>query len=325
MENRDPVFLIGVDGGGSKTVALLADWEGHVLGRGTGGPSNYQVMGIQAAGTALSDSIRAAFADAGLGLCTPRAICLGLSGVDRPADQAVIRAWVNAEMPGALAVIVNDAELVLAAGTPSGWGVALICGTGSIAYGRTPEGRTARAGGWGHVLGDEGSGYWIGRRALAAVMRDADGRGGETALRPRVLARFGLDRASELVPLIYDQGLALPVVASLGSLVQEARDAGDREAGMILQEAADELVLAATSVVSRLEMANQPFTFVLSGGMFHAVPWLVPEVSAGLTNLAPMASVRKLEVEPATGAVHLALALARGEANVPVYVEGCAP
>jgi len=192
MTNQNKAFLIGVDGGGSKTVALLSDSDGRLLGLGTGGPSNYHVTGMQAAGAALTQSVRAAFANAGLEPCSPRAICLGLSGVDRPADQAEIQAWLDAEMPGTQAVIVNDAELVLAAGTPAGWGVALICGTGSIAYGRTQEGRTARAGGWGYLLGDEGSGYAIGLAALRAVVRASDGRAPHTRLTHSILEYWSL-------------------------------------------------------------------------------------------------------------------------------------
>src|SRR5512136_2682153 len=239
-------LLLGIDGGGSKTVALLADLDGRVLGRGTGGPSNYQVVGIQAAEVALNESIRAAFADAGLAPCAPRAICLGLSGVDRPADQSVIRDWVNAEMPGTPAAIVNDAELVLAAGTPEGWGVALICGTGSIAYGRSPAGRMARAGGWGYLLGDEGSGYAIGLAALRAVLRGYDGRGPQTALTEAILGLPGwkLAEPSELVTRVYQgkpgakpRRIENAEVASLATLVEATAGTGDAVAAGILAEA----------------------------------------------------------------------------------------
>ena len=305
MTDQSQAFLIGVDGGGSKTVALLADWEGHVLGRGTGGPSNYQVMGIQAAGTALSDSIRAAFADAGLGLCTPRAICLGLSGVDRPADQAVIRAWVNAEMPGALAVIVNDAELVLAAGTPSGWGVALICGTGSIAYGRTPEGRTARAGGWGYLLGDEGSGYAIGLAALQAVARASDGRTPQTTLAHSILEHWSLAAPQDLIGQVYQGRVPTQDIAALARFVEAAASEGDSVAQGILQQAGYELALAVMAVARRLGMQGAipcaQAGSVIVKGRFIGRAFVESAVVLGL-HLDPVTPV----TEPAQGALRLA-------------------
>ena len=118
MTNQSESFLIGIDGGGTKTVALLSDLDGRILGHGLGGPSNYQVVGLRAASESLHQAIRAAFADANLEPVPPRAICLGLSGVDRPDDYAAMRAWADEQMPGTPAVIVNDAMLVMAAARP---------------------------------------------------------------------------------------------------------------------------------------------------------------------------------------------------------------
>jgi N-acetylglucosamine kinase-like BadF-type ATPase len=151
-------------------------------------------------------------------------------------------------------------------------------------------------------------------------VRYADGRGPETSLTRHVLDHFGLNAPSELVPLVYDRGLPLPLVAALGVVVQRARHEGDREAADILQAAADELVLGAESVVTRLGMQQTAFPFILSGGIFRSVSWLSDEVSRRLAGLAPGASVRLLEEEPAFGAVQLALAEARGGARIPAYV-----
>ena len=159
-------LLLGLDGGGSKTLALLADAEGRVIGRGIAGASNYQNIGETAAWAALDTAIAAAFADAGLEPSAVAAVGLGLAGVDRPEDRALFEGWAARRFGGAPVVIANDAELVLAAGTPDGWGIALISGTGSIVFGRSPQGEMARAGGWGHIMGDEGSGYAIGVEAL---------------------------------------------------------------------------------------------------------------------------------------------------------------
>ena len=138
------------------------------------------------------------------------AVGLGLAGVDRPEDRALFEGWAAGRFGGAPVVIANDAELVLAAGTPDGWGIALISGTGSIVFGRSPHGEMARAGGWGHILGDEGSGYAIGVEALRAVMRAFDGRGPATALTDAVLLHWSLKTPPDLVGRVYRDPAALP-------------------------------------------------------------------------------------------------------------------
>ncbi len=140
---------LGIDGGGTSTVAWLADDAGNVLGRGRSGPSNAKTVGAPAARAALAEAIGLAFADAGLRPATVGAACLGLAGFDRPDDRRLLEAW-NAELGWARRlVLVNDGALVIAAGTPEGWGLGVIAGTGSIAVGRASDGTTARAGGWG--------------------------------------------------------------------------------------------------------------------------------------------------------------------------------
>ena len=123
----------------------------------------------------------------------PSAICLGIAGVDRASDEAVVRSIMSRIGYKARILVVNDALIALQAGVGDAPGIVIVSGTGSIAYGRNDQGEASRAGGWGYVLGDEGSGYWIGRLALRAVVRHADGRGRVTSLTPRLLAHFGVD------------------------------------------------------------------------------------------------------------------------------------
>jgi len=308
MTSQNNSFLIGIDGGGTRTCALLADLDGRVLGRGTGGPSNYQVVGIKVAGDSMAQAIRAAFADAQVEAVSPHAICFGLSGVDRPEDYAALRAWTDQHWPGVQTLIVNDAMLVLAAGTPEGWGLAMISGTGSIVYGRTPDGRMARADGWGHLLGDEGSGYAIGLAALRAVMRAHDGRAPQTALTRSVLAHWSLAAPENLVHQVYIERVPTREIASLGALVEAAASEGDAVAQDILREAARQLALSAVAVVRKL-----------------ALPMPVPCAQAGSVivkgqNVRQMFldSARELDLqldpvtpvtEPAQGAVRLAARL----------------
>lgn len=310
------MHVLGIDVGGTKTVCLLANEDGTVLAEARDAGANLQGVGELALEKVLHRVMEAAL---GGQRVTPSAICLGIAGVDRAEDQAVVQGIMDRIGYRATILIVNDALVALQAGIGDVPGIVIVSGTGSIAYGRNARGEAARAGGWGYVLGDEGSGYWIGRHALRAVVRSADGRGRETSLTPRLLGHFDLTGASELIHKVYHQELAPSAIGALAHYVQEARDDGDLVAASILDLAAEELVTAAAAVMRRLEMERESFSFVLAGGMFHAVPWLCSQVKTLLPSLAPQSRTIRLEQEPALGAVQLAVAAAQGRAKIPAY------
>ncbi|HXE79979.1 MAG TPA: BadF/BadG/BcrA/BcrD ATPase family protein [Vicinamibacterales bacterium] len=310
------MLVLGIDAGGTKTVCLLADGQGTVLGSARGGGANLQTLGELEVEKTLHDVMERAM---GGRRQIPDAICLGIAGVDRPDDAAVIEGImrrIGYKMP---TLVVNDALIALVAGVGEAPGLVIVCGTGSICYGRNPEGKAARAGGWGYILGDEGSVYWIGCRALAAVARAADGRGPATSLTAAALAHFGVRSVPELVHEVHAHDRRRHRIASLGAAVQAAADAGDAIAAAILDEAADELTAAAASVADRLRMRDSVFPLVLSGGGFHGVPRLREGVLQRLTAVVPHAEPRLLTQEPALGAVRLAIAEAKGGAVIPQY------
>jgi N-acetylglucosamine kinase-like BadF-type ATPase len=249
----------------------------------------------------------------------PAAICLGIAGVDRPEDATVVRSIMSRIGYKARILVVNDALIALQAGIGAAAGIVIVAGTGSIAYGCDRDGYAARAGGWGYVLGDEGSGYWMGRLALRAIVREVDGRGQPTTLTPRLLAHFGVARPEDLLQTVYRQDFKPAAVAALATHVQQARDEGDAVAIAILDRGARELVSAAESVANQLDLTGEEFSFVLAGGMFKAVPWLREEVTRLLPGIAPRSRTILLEVEPAFGAVRLALAEIQGGARIPAY------
>jgi N-acetylglucosamine kinase-like BadF-type ATPase len=244
-----------------------------------------------------------------------------MAGVDREDDARIIRDVMRRLGFRSNALIVNDALIALVAGAGSSPGVVVVSGTGSIAYGVNHHGIAARSGGWGPTLGEEGSGYWIGRLALAAVMRDADGRGARTELTPLVLKHFSLAKPEQLVAEIYHRPQGRRAIAALGSVVDLARAEGDPVAIHIMTLAADELALAAGSVISRLDMRGEQFPVLLAGGMLRESAWLAAEIRRRMAETAPRSTVRLLTEEPATGAVRLALAEARGGVRVPPYIE----
>ncbi|TLN23911.1 N-acetylglucosamine kinase, partial [bacterium] len=196
-------YLIGIDGGGSKTAVILARRDGTPLGRGEDGPSNYHAVGKENSFTALDQAISQAWAQAGLAEGSLAAVVLGMAGVDRPEDSTVFENWIAARFPGARVKLVNDGQIALAAGTPQGWGVVVVAGTGSIIFGQDEHGRTARAGGWGYLMGDEGSGYIAALAALQAVARAHDGRGPQTSLTRRILDFYRVAAPPDLIAVVH--------------------------------------------------------------------------------------------------------------------------
>jgi N-acetylglucosamine kinase-like BadF-type ATPase len=310
------MHVLGIDSGGTKTVCLLADERGSILSEGRGAGANLHTAGELSVEKVLHEVMEEAIGDRGI---TPAAICLGIAGVDRDDEARTVRAIMRRIGQRSRVVVVNDALIALVAGAGDAPGIVIIAGTGSIVYGKNQAGDAARAGGWGHMIGDEGSGYWIGREALAAVMRGADGRGPSTGLTEDVLDHFSIADVSRLPRIVYDREQPRMSVAEIGPLVQRASEQGDAVATRILERAADELVLGVRSVATRLEMRGDSFTCYLAGGVFRAVPWLAQELPRRLDEVAPRCQVEVLDREPAVGAVWLALAEARGGARLPRY------
>lgn len=295
--------VIGIDAGGTKSVALLADETGKVLSQIRAGGANLRVHGELAVEKVLYQLFEALRSDT-----APAAVCLGMAGVDRPESKAIIEDVLRRLGHREHVLVVNDAYVALAAGAPSRTGIVLVAGTGSIAYGVDPAGQTARSGGWGYLLGDEGSAFWIGHAAVRKGIRAADGRGPQTMLFERICTEVGVDDPSGLVEWFYDQELSRTRVARLAGLVQQAADEGDEAARGLLDQAAQHLARAARAVARQLSFP-EPYPLVLSGGAFKACPSLYQRVEASLD--LPAARPVRLEGEPALGAVALALDLLR--------------
>ena len=210
--------------------------------------------------------------------------------------------------------------IALQAGVGDAAGIVIVSGTGSIAYGRNEHGEASRAGGWGYVLGDEGSGYWIGRLALRAVVRHADGRGRVTSLTPRLLAHFGVERAAELIHKVYHEEAEPPVDRGRGQIRAAragrrrcCRDGHPESRCRRADDGRDGRHGAPRARRTSRSRSCSP------GGMFHAVPWLCDQMQLLLPALARQSTVMRLNEEPALGAVRLALAEMHGGARLPVY------
>jgi N-acetylglucosamine kinase-like BadF-type ATPase len=309
-------YVIGIDAGGTKTLCQLADQSGTVIAEVRGPGANLQASGELHVEKVLHGLMEQAIGDRPI---VPSVICLGIAGVDRPDDAEIVRGIMKRIGYKARVLVVNDALVALEAGVPGQPGVVIISGTGSICYGRNAQGEAARSGGWGYVLGDEGSGYWIGRAALRAVLREADERGQRTALTPLLLEHFGVERAQNIIHQVYHSNLKPAAIGALARCVHAAYLEGDPVAVGILRGAANELEAAAISVARRLQLVGTSFTFILAGGIFRAVPWVQEELSRRLPVVARGSVVQLLEKEPAAGAVALALQEAAGGAPIPQY------
>ena len=295
-------YVIGVDAGGTKTVGLLADESGAIVRQARAGGANLVAEGELGVEKALYEVVTA--------LDPPgpvAAICLGIAGVDRADNKQLIQGVLaRLGFRRAAVHVVNDAHVALVGGAPEGIGIVVVAGTGSIAYGVDRRGQTARAGGWGYLLADEGSAFWLGHAAVRQGVRAADGRGPLTTLYERICREVGVDHPSGLVEWFYDQEHTRTRVARLAAVVQQAADDGDESARGLLDQAAQHLARAARAVARQLEF-DDAYSLVLSGGAFRACPSLYARVEASLD--LPAARVVRLEVEPATGAVKLALGL----------------
>ncbi len=293
--------VLGIDAGGTKTRALLATEDGAPVGGAAAGGANLQTHGELAVEKVLHAVIEEACTQAG---ARPEAVALGIAGAGRPADTEVLHEILRRIGFRERVLVTNDAHIAFVAGSPRRIGLALVCGTGSIAWGRNAAGETARAGGWGWRIGDEGSGFWIGELAIRRVLRASDGRGPSTALSEALLSHFSIGRPEEIVNALSDMDDPRPQVARFAPSVQRSAREGDAVAVRILAEAADELVAAAESVLARLGLSRDAHDVVLSGGTFRALPSLERSVAERLE--APGARVSFLREEPVTGAVQLA-------------------
>lgn len=292
-------YVIGIDAGGTKTVGLLTDQNGEVRSRARGGGANLLVHGELEVEKVIYQILE--------DLEPPEpvaAVCLGIAGVDRPGQTDLARNMLRRLGLRSGVRVVNDAHVALVAGAPAGTGIVVVAGTGSIAYGVDPTGTKARSGGWGYLLGDEGSAFWLGHAALRAGIRAADGRGPETTLYQRICDHLGLTGAAELVAWFYDQELSRHRVAKMASLVEQASLESDECATALLDQAAYHLARAADSVSKQLVFEGE-YPLVLAGGVFKACPSIAERF---VTNFEPsLAQVAVLSGEPAEGAVTLAL------------------
>jgi len=266
MSNDPRSCILGIDGGGTRTTAWLAGADGHVLARSTSGPSNPLKVGFEAAERELLLAARRAAREAKLVDQPLQAVCVGLAGVDRPVVHRRMSRWLRRTIPARAHLLTSDAAIALQAAIGDGPGIMVISGTGSIGYGRDARDRAMRSGGWGSLFDDAGSGYDVGRRAIAAALQAYDGRGSQTRLGSEICRVLRLKDITWIVL----KPLAPHQIAALFPLVLEAARHRDAVARRLLDEAGRDLAELALALIRRYHWRERRVPVVLAGGVFQS-------------------------------------------------------
>ena len=296
-------IYLGIDGGGSKTSCLIGD-ETSVLGTGTGGASNVVRVGEAQARESLAGAIRQACTVARLNPSQIGGVCVGLAGAGRPEISELVKRIVSELVPGKVEV-VGDNVITLEAAFGGGPGVIVIAGTGSIAYGRNRDGQTARAGGWGFAISDEGSGHWIGRTAVAAALGAWDEKPQqEVRLIEMVMKSWSLRTIEQLVPAA--NATPPPDFAALFPAVLSLADSGDHIARDVLTQAGTQLANLARILLRRLFPHAEAVPVAMSGGVFGSSALVRQVFYNSLRSGHPDAVINPNVIEPVRGALELA-------------------
>lgn len=299
-------IVIGIDGGGSKTHAMVADEQGRTITETVGPGSAVRPGQAEYSATVIAGVVRDALASCEMTHVAPRALCVGVAGAGRESErQELWQALVSRDLASEL-VIHSDFSIALDDAFGDGPGVLLISGTGSVAFGRGPTGTTSRCGGWGPVAGDEGSGAWIGRRALSVVTASADGREPETALTGAILTAAQVNETTDLIA--WAANAPPGQLATLAPIVLSVADSGDLRANALVSLAVEELMLHIRALARQLfgdERAAVSVAF--AGGMLSRGSTLRKRLEHRLKSAVPGAQIRAEAVNPARGAVRAAL------------------
>jgi len=306
-------YILGVDGGGTRTIVQVADLSGEVVAESESGSSNYKSVGIKIAKENIN---KAVFKVIDLlnnsKEFTFKNACFGLSGNDSCEDRDIYHkiifdSKIKDYLNPASTIICNDTRIGLAAGSNSKNGIMIICGTGSNCYGINEEGKEAKVNGWDYILGDEGSGYAVGIKALRALMKAYDGRGESTLLFKTILEDLNIKNVSELIRWAYIDSFSKDKIAAIAKTVCRTAEMGDRISIKILEEEATEAVNSVTVVANKLNMADKKFDLVFVGNLFKCEKYFKSVLMKKLKSKFTQINFMPLTEKPVEGAIKLAL------------------
>ncbi len=297
-------YVLAIDGGATKTLAAVLDVDERVVHIDQSGPSNEDAVGAKAAVEALLGAADRAMRRAHVDEKQLAAVVVAVAGTDTDALARHVHGARSEDW-----IVINDVVGAWATATGARPGVGAISGTGSNVFGVGPDGRAWRVGGWGHLLGDEGSGYWLGIGSIHAALADRDGSGPLTALSDAAVRFFGVDRVEALAPLVYSKPMSKDEIARFAVETCRCADAGDAVARALYERGAAELAKQIATVVERTRLGadGEPFPVGLIGSSYRAGAVLVDPLVAAVVESAPSARVEFVDDAPVTGALRLAL------------------
>lgn len=301
-------YLIGIDGGGTKTAGVCTDLSGNVLTKSTTGPTSLTATSLGMASMNLVETFRQLTTELPVDRVFPKVV-IGIAGLDTSEEKQHaehVFHEVLTEYQIESLIIVNDIQLVLAAQTKKDNAVALIAGTGSQCFGRRADGSTARTSGMDYLLADQGSGYEIGRLTLRAATCSYDGRIDPSMLEEMVLKHFEVHTFDELKSKVYLPVLNKAQVAELAKVCVEAYQQGDHAAATIMEQVVNDLLEMAEAVIRRLALEQEPTDLVCSGSIAK-LPAVFDQLKSQLCIKYANLEVHTLELEPAYGAIRLAM------------------
>lgn len=299
-------YVLGLDGGGTKTECVLMDEAGEVRAQGRSGPSNPMRVGFGGALAAVCEAGRTAIQNAKLSPGDVSVVCAGLAGTAQPESEQKMKKLLAEEFPGKIVKVCTDLDLTLEA-TGRGRAIVLLAGTGSAAVGRDVDGQIVRVGGHGPLLGDEGSAYDVGRRATIAALRGSDRGQADSPLAARILRELRVGDWEDLHLRVYDA--PDEVFPRIFPVVTAAAEEGDAEARALLEEASAELAGLVSDLVERLDLKSEKFLLVKSGGMVGRSAYFDKLLDDRLRQAAPQAEFGSLVVTAAEAAARMAVRL----------------
>lgn len=299
-------YVVGVDGGGTKTTAAVVGDQLGPVGQATTGPANHRSVGFETAGANIATAIRDAMRVADIAQSDVAAICLCLSGFDTDLDLPVPQRAMRALGFDGPTIMENDVVGAWAGATAVQPGIVIIAGTGSTGLGMNTHGELWRTDGWDYVLGDYGSGYAIGHEAIRAAMKSLDGRAPATLLAAKLGKAYSVQDAEGMRRLVDSTAFGKFEIAGFAVQVSEAAEEGDVTARDILANAGRELAEQAVAIVHHLNMADVEFPLATVGSVFKSAPWVTEPFRRAISQVATRVQFQAPLHPPEVGAAILA-------------------
>jgi N-acetylglucosamine kinase-like BadF-type ATPase len=297
-------YFIGIDGGGSATRAIFTDASGKCLAVKNSGSSNFQHLSLSDFKSRIIFLLGELYKDSMVNKPDIRRITAGFAGVGRETDRVKAESVFEDLGFSDRITVTTDIDIAFAGAIPNGPGIVLNAGTGSFAYGRDDNGNYARSGGWGYLLGDEGSGYYIGLEAIKLCLKQYEAGSDKSDLMSIILLEFGLDDITQVIPRIYSEAINRQKIAEIAPIVLDAAMEGNSEARIIAEKAGHELSDLVRTILNRLSYTKKPVKLCLTGGVFEKHEAIVPVITDDLKDEVELTGP---EFSPAVGAILIAM------------------